>query len=277
MRAVLLTGDQPNQRALANKIGAVCDLAGIVLSRNIPRRSPNVRSRLRGFATSLQMRTIGRPFRNAWLEMQAEYGRRYPSFPPSARTVGVQNVNDLATSGLIAELEPHVVLVSGTNLVGKRLIGALGDVPILNLHTGISPYVKGGPNCTNWCLAEQLFHLIGNTVMWLDAGIDTGDIIATERASLTFGETLGELHRRVMDHGHDLYVRSIEKFVAGGRPARAPQNRLGPGRTFYTREWNARAIMRARWNFARRYSPQLLDDAGFQQQAASVSLVPLPR
>jgi methionyl-tRNA formyltransferase len=268
-------GDQPNQRALANKVAAVCDLRGIVLSRNIPNRPPGARARLRALITGLQMRTVGRPLRNAWVEMQADCALQYPSFPASSRTLRVNNVNDIDTSHLIATLAPDVILVSGTNLVGKKLIAACGVVPILNLHTGISPYVKGGPNCTNWCLAEQLFHLIGNTVMWLDAGIDSGDLMATERTPLTFDETLGELHRRVIGHAHDLLVRSIGEFASGRRLPRVPQNQIGHGRTFYTKDWNGRAILRARRNFERHYSARLIDNPAFGDTLTRVRLVTL--
>jgi methionyl-tRNA formyltransferase len=176
----------------------------------------------------------------------------------------------------IEEHQPHLVIVSGTNLVGTRTIAAAaGARGILNLHTGISPYVKGGPNCTNWCLAEGAFHLIGNTIMWLDIGIDSGAIVATEQTPLTGGETLSELHWKVMEHGHDLYVRTVRQIARGEEVPFVPQSSVGEGRTFYAVEWNARRIVQALRNFRRYYSPAWFTSKEHQARSTEIQLFPL--
>src|SRR5207253_2541544 len=127
----------------------------------------------------------------------------HPRFP-DVPLVRVRNINDTATREFLQQLRPDLVTVAGTNMVGPTLLAEASEGRgVVNLHTGLSPYVKGGPNCTNWCLAEGTFHLIGNTVMWLDPGIDTGRIIASERTPLAGDEDLAELHWKVMEHAHD--------------------------------------------------------------------------
>ena len=67
----------------------------------------------------------------------------------------------------LEKLKPELVIVSGTNLLAEHLIKTIrAYAKIINLHTGISPYVKGGPNCTNWCIYHANFSFIGNTVMY---------------------------------------------------------------------------------------------------------------
>ena len=106
--------------------------------------------------------------------------------------------------------------MSGTNLLRKPLIEEILKYgKIMNLHTGLSPYIKGGPNCTNWCLALRRFGFIGNTIMWLNSGIDSGNIIISDTTTLTGKESLSELHIKVMDHGHEMYINAIERFVEG--------------------------------------------------------------
>jgi methionyl-tRNA formyltransferase len=188
--------------------------------------------------------------------MLSRYARQgaFPDLP----TLEVANVNDAPVLGLIDELAPDLVAVSGTNLVGEAVIEAAPRRRgIVNLHTGISPQVKGGPNCTNWCLARGWFHLIGNSAMWLDLGIDSGNLIATERTPLTGGEDLEELHWKVMQHSHDLYVRAIGAIAADRPVPDVPQDRIGRGTTFYNADWTAVEMLRARWNFARRYAREI--------------------
>jgi methionyl-tRNA formyltransferase len=251
MRVLVLTTREPNQAALVRKLASRCEVAGVVLSANSPRRPPRHRGRL--LANRIAARTVGRPFTAAWFELLARYDREHGGFPDSPR-IQVDNVNDQGTLDAIADLSPDLIAVSGTNLVGERVIDAAGRTRgIVNLHTGISPHVKGGPNCTNWCLAEGWFHLIGNSVMWLDRGIDSGNLIASERTPLTGEEGLGELHWRVMEHAHDLCARAVAAIAAGEPVPDVAQAEVGSGPTFHNADWTASAMLRARRNFARRY------------------------
>ncbi|MEN8220298.1 MAG: formyltransferase family protein, partial [Pseudomonadota bacterium] len=216
---------------------------------------------------------VGYPFAVAWQELQKSYKTRYPTFP-DVPLLRVNNINDLDSVRAIEKYAPDLVVVSGTNLVGKQIIKlASNKKGIINLHTGISPYIKGGPNCTNWCLAEQSFHLIGNTVMWLDQGIDSGNIIATEQTPLTGQETLVELHWKVMEHAHNLYIRVIKKLANGQTVPSVPQESIGKGKTFYTIEWNGWAMLKALINFRRYYSMYFLDGQEYRNQSSRLNLV----
>jgi methionyl-tRNA formyltransferase len=251
MRLLLLCNEQPNQAALAHKLAGVSELVGLVVSANVP-RAP-ARRRARRFANRAASATVGRPFRDAWFSMLARYASEYGDFPDVPRTE-VANVNDSATLAAVESLRPDLIAVSGTNIVAQALIEAAArHGAVMNLHTGISPYVKGGPNCTNWCLARCWFDLIGNTVMWLDAGIDSGNVIATERTPLDGAEDLPELHWKVMEHAQDLYARAVGAHADGRRLPNVPQDEIGTGPTFLNAEWSGAEMLRARWNFSRHY------------------------
>jgi folate-dependent phosphoribosylglycinamide formyltransferase PurN len=222
-------------------------------------------------------RLVGVPLLRAWSGMQAHYRALYGDFPAVPRC-RVDNVNDARTFDVIRELRPDLVAVSGTNLLGSRLIELGADSGgMMNLHTGISPYVKGGPNCTNWCLATGRFDLIGNTVMWLDAGIDSGAIIATERTALTGEESLAELHIRVMDHAHFLFARCVRELGAKGSLASVPQHLLGAGTTYFTRQWGALPMLRAIRNHRSHYRAGVDRLRSAEGGEEAVRLVPLQR
>jgi hypothetical protein len=63
MRAIVLTTDQPNQLALVARLSGVCDIAGVILSRNVPRRPPA--RRVKRFANRVAGRTVGSPLTKA--------------------------------------------------------------------------------------------------------------------------------------------------------------------------------------------------------------------
>lgn len=275
MKVVILTGNQGNQKALCNKIAKACEIQAIVLSENIPRKKPSASRRANTFINRIGNRLVGRPFVETWFKMLGEYERQFPDFP-DVPIVKVKNVNDEATLAALEKYAPDLIIVSGTNLVGKKIIEASeSGKGIVNLHTGISPYVKGGPNCTNWCLAKNWFHLIGNTVMWLDAGIDTGKIIATEQSPLDGDESLFNLHWKVMQHAHDLYVRSIRQIAAGRAVASVPQSSICEGATFFTADWNGFQMRKALKNFRNNYPVYFADRERREKLTAELKLISL--
>ena len=181
--------------------------------------------------------------------MVGYYEKKFPQFP-IAPSITTSDINDPEVVEFIVKLKPSLVVVSGTNLLKEPLIEAIQKTgEVVNLHTGISPFVKGGPNCTNWCLYTGNFDLIGNTIMWLDRGIDSGCIIATERTSLNGRESLLRLHLKVMDHAHDLYVRAIFKYVSGESLPKISQNSLGIGVLYFGKQWKLKQMIVGLINF----------------------------
>lgn len=275
MKVVILTTEQGNQVALCNKLARHCEIVGVVLSKNVPRRRKPFNQRLAGFVSRASVRIFGRPFLDAWQRMQREYSERYPRLP-EAPTVKVNNVNDDETIEMLRQKQPDLIVVSGTNLVNRKTMeSAPAPARFVNLHTGISPFVKGGPNCSNWCLAEGTFQLIGNTIMWLDLGIDSGNIITTEQTPLDGTETLFEMHWKVMEHAHDLYCRVVSRLAKGYELPSIPQDSIGSGRTFYGVEWNGMAARRALKNFQRDYARFFQSEGSSQTQQLQLKLIPL--
>ena len=247
MKVFAILGEGSNQRALANRIHETVPLC------RIARIMPPPQGKRRKFIRSMTSLTLARSLRSAWQAMLRHYDELFPDWPdvplsfhPSA------NAPDLVER--IIEAGPDLILVSGTDLLRSSTLERL-PARVMNLHTGISPYIKGGPNCTNWALALGDFDLIGNTVMWIDEGIDSGAIITTERTPLTGHESLAELHIRVMDHAHGLYRRAVERFARGQSLPAVPQGELDAGRLFFNRHWNSAAMLRAAFNHRFRYRP----------------------
>jgi len=243
MKTLFICGGGANQRALANKLHAVNPLSAVAIIKPVYFNSKHLISQ------RLASVTIGLPLRRAWSRMMKYYDLHFPAFPATAIS-DHENVNADSIFKLISFLKPDLVLISGTNLLRQPLIDAISQTGrVINLHTGLSPFIKGGPNCTNWCLALGEFNLIGNTVMWLDAGIDSGSIISTEQTSLSGEESIEQLHLKVMEHAHDLYSRCLVRIRDKVPLPEVPQAELGKGRVFLTKHWTAWQILKAVSNY----------------------------
>lgn len=234
MRTVLLFGDAPNQMALANKICLVNDVLAIVLVQKINTQKKSFVSLVDKILVKLIIPEIS----NSWKAMLAFYNRIFQNWPQIPKFY-VNDINDDKALDFIKNYKPDLIVVSGTNLLNKKTLKELEpSIGIINLHTGLSPYVKGGPNCTNWCLANGDYHLIGNTVMWINAGIDSGNIVASEFTEFTKLKNISDLHIQVMEHAHDLLLRCINSVKTNLKTTpNIPQKEISDGNLFLTKDW----------------------------------------
>ena len=230
MKIVLWLGNEANQKALANKIHALFPLAGIVTETRKHQPKINGSKLFEKVFEKLFLASIGR----SWMGMKAFYEKKFPEYP-KVNSIDVENINSDDTFNFTKSINPDLIFVSGTRLIKDKLL-SLKPGAIMNLHTGLSPYIKGGPNCTNWCIATKQFHLIGNTVMFIDAGIDSGNIITTEQTSFTGEENLLDVHIKVMEHAHQLSLKAIEQF-SNGKVKGVKQSDISEGKTYYTKQW----------------------------------------
>lgn len=268
MKIVLWIGHEPNQIALANKIHQRFPVTAIIAEKR-----KNVRKVTAGFLFEKFLEKIFLPsIGKAWFNLQRDYQKKFPGFPPVELLV-VENINSEEALEFSRKQHADLFLVSGTRLIKEKMLGLKAPVGILNLHTGLSPYVKGGPNCTNWCLAEKKPHLIGNTIMWIDKGIDTGNLLCTEFTSLNGKENLGEVHLKVMEHAHELYLRSVE-FLSKGKTQRIPQDGIEKGKTYYTRQWKLWQKISLILNF--KMLEKSIRDGSMEEHKKKIITVPLP-
>lgn len=249
MSIIMLCSGQGNQKALAAKIHKEVTLDCLVVFKFREKRLRHLNQYTNRLSRAFNALCTFFIYRRVWFGMMRHYGDRYPHFPITP-TITTDDINHSSVIDLILRRKPTLVIVSGTNLLKEPLIEAIKKTgAVLNLHTGISPYVKGGPNCTNWCLFNRRFELIGNTIMWLDKGIDSGAIITTERTPLTGRESLYELHLKVMDHAHNLYVRAVCKYIAGEHVPNVPQSSLGDGKLYLGKDWKLKQMLIGLANF----------------------------
>jgi methionyl-tRNA formyltransferase len=88
----------------------------------------------------------------------------------------VPHINAPAVIRLVDDLRPDLIMVFGTTLIRPPLLGK-GRLGMVNLHGGLSPAYRGADG-TFWALYNGRPDEIGCTIHFIDAGIDTGKLIA---------------------------------------------------------------------------------------------------
>ncbi|HCB62190.1 MAG: hypothetical protein A2W93_10715 [Bacteroidetes bacterium GWF2_43_63] len=235
MKILMIIGNEPNQRALANKIHAEFPLSAIITESRKSKRKITLRKVFEKIIERLFLSSIDK----AWFGLHTYYKSKYPDFP-DVPNIDVENINKDPAYQFAKKIHPDLIIVSGTRLVKNPMLQLPAGNGIMNIHTGLSPYIKGGPNCTNWCLATNQPEYIGNTIMWIDQGIDSGKIIASDTVDISGAEDLMDIHIRVMDHAHALCINAIKAINARQNKEGVDQNSIAKGKTYYTKEWGLR-------------------------------------
>lgn len=246
MKLVLWINDQPNQRALASKIAEHYKIERILVEK---KRAKKKRRKLSNYIEKILEKILIPELGNSWKWLQKTYSLKYPNLPLSS-VLYVDNINNKDSIKSTLEIQPDIIIVSGTRIVKEDTLNVFQKTKILNLHTGLSPYIKGGPNCTNWCISENKLELIGNSILWIDAGIDSGDLIYSNQVRFSGKESLKEIHFKVMEDAHSIYIKSIGE-VTNKNPIRVRQNTIAEGTTYYNKQWTLREKLLLKFNLYR--------------------------
>ncbi|MCX6757905.1 MAG: formyl transferase [Candidatus Nomurabacteria bacterium] len=105
-------------------------------------------------------------------------------------------INNLRYTEKIINLKPDLIIAYGCSLIKEPLLSAFPK-RFLNVHLGLSPYYRGS-GTNYWPLVNNEPEFVGATFMYIDAGIDTGDIIHQIRARITWGDTPSSIGNRLI-------------------------------------------------------------------------------
>ena len=119
-----------------------------------------------------------------------------------------------AFAGELAELRPAILAVAS---YGRILPQAILDLPSMgiafNVHPSLLPLYRGATPLQSALRDGRT--VTGVTIIAMDAGMDTGDILLQEPTPLGPAETYGELHERLARRGADLLAVAVERLAAG--------------------------------------------------------------
>ena len=146
-----------------------------------------------------------------------------------------RSINDRRFVELVKGVHPDIIVVMGTCILGRRILEC---TPVaLNMHTGLSPYYRGGR--TNfWPFVENDPGYFGVTVHKLSRGIDSGDIIFSQRVVVEAGDTFGSVNCKSIVIGTGLMIEAIEAVDRGTCRA---VTQWTHGKLFHDRHWNFKA------------------------------------
>jgi methionyl-tRNA formyltransferase len=124
-----------------------------------------------------------------------------------------EKARDEKFAGELRALQPDLIAVAAFGQILPKSILDLSRFGCLNVHTSLLPKYRGAAP-VQWAIAQGDAET-GVTIMKMDVGMDTGDIL-TQRATPIRPEDNGQtLHDRLARLGAELLVETIPDYVAG--------------------------------------------------------------
>lgn len=127
----------------------------------------------------------------------------------------VPHINHPEVVELARRLRPDLICVFGTSLIRGELLKE-GRLGIVNLHGGLSPEYRGA-DCTFWALYNGEPEKVGCTLHYIDAGIDTGRLIAHISPEVREGDSELELFWRAVRDSAEVYAEAVARLARGDR------------------------------------------------------------
>ena len=167
-----------------------------------------------------------------------------------------ERARDDAFLGALRDLQPELIAVAAFGQILPQCILDLPRFGCLNVHTSLLPKYRGAAPI-QWAILKGDAET-GVTIMKMDAGLDTGDILTQANTPISPEDTSETLHDRLARLGAELLVRTLPDYVAGklvpvAQPAEgvsyAPKIKKQDGHI----DWNQAA--RAIWNRVRGLAP----------------------
>lgn len=146
----------------------------------------------------------------------------------------------------IKKFKPDIMFVFGSYIIREPLLSLLPLGYTINLHLGLSPYYRGsGTNF--WPFVNDELDYAGSTILYLDSGIDTGDIICHVRPKIELGDNVHTMGCKIIKSSVNSLVRIMELVKEGKSLNRVKQWNID-GKYYKTSDFDEAALLKYKNN-----------------------------
>ena len=149
-------------------------------------------------------------------------GRGYALTPPPVKLLASKSgipvyqpktLKDGEALTIVKELSPEVIVVVAYGKILPKEIIEYPAFGCINVHASLLPRYRGAAPI-QWCVLNGEKET-GVTTMFMDVGLDTGDMLLKAATPIGDNETAGELHDRLSKLGAELIVETLTKLQSG--------------------------------------------------------------
>ena len=156
----------------------------------------------------------------------------------------------------LASFQPELIIVTAFGFVLPPEVLSLPKFACLNVHPSLLPRHRGPSPVSSAILCGD--EVTGVTIMLMDAGLDTGPILAQEEVEIPCTDTTGSLGAKLADVGARLLLQTLPRWLGGDLEPRAQdESHATYSRLISSKDaeinWDLSAL--ELWRMVRAYTP----------------------
>ena len=259
MKVIILTGSEIRHKFFRLKISS--DSRFDVIATFCEGEEKSLETKVKSDPNSSQIELMHVDART-----QAEkdfFGLSINAMPDESKPTFIQKggINDKQVVNSIKSLNADLIICYGSSIIKSELLEIYSG-RFLNVHLGLSPYYRG--TATNiWPLINSEPEFVGATFMYIDAGIDTGEIIHQVRPEIFLGDSPHSIGNRLIAQMTNVYADIIYNFPFLKKEIQPDEE----GKLYFNKDFDRNACLKLYKNFS---------DGLIQEFLEKYSTKPLP-
>ena len=160
-------------------------------------------------------------------------GRGYTLTPPPVKVAALEagipvyqptTLKDEAFAALLSELDPEIIVVVAYGKILPESVLRYPTYGCVNVHGSLLPEYRGAAPMQRAIIDGR--SVTGITTMYMDVGLDTGDMLLREELPIDDSDNFETIHDKLGALGASLIVRTLDALEKGECP-RIPQEESG--------------------------------------------------
>jgi methionyl-tRNA formyltransferase len=149
-------------------------------------------------------------------------GRKQVLTPPAVKVCALENnipvyqpktLRGEEFASLLSELNPDLIVVAAYGKILPENVINYPRLGCINVHGSLLPKYRGAAPIQRAIIDGE--NETGITIMYMDVGLDTGDMLAKYTVKIELDDDFGTLHDKLAEAGAKLLCETIEKIEAG--------------------------------------------------------------
>ncbi len=124
-----------------------------------------------------------------------------------------QKLSSVEDQQALAELQPDLMVVTAYGLLLPKAVLDIPRLGCINIHASLLPRWRGAAPIQRAILAGD--KTTGVTIMQMDEGLDTGDMLLRRECAIRDDDTGSSLHDRLMQLGPDALLECLPDLLTG--------------------------------------------------------------
>lgn len=124
-----------------------------------------------------------------------------------------QKLRDPAVVEQLRELQPDLIVVVAYGQILPKAVLEIPQYGCINVHASLLPKYRGAAPINKAIIDGETE--TGVTTMYMDVGLDTGDMLVKRSLTIGANETAGQLHDRLALIGREAMEETLKRICAG--------------------------------------------------------------